>query len=495
MRPSINSYRHILAIVLLTLIAMPAWANICVDGIYYEIKGNEAHVTWKAQGEHVYTGDITIPSHITYQGKTYTVTAISKWAFSDCDHLTSVTIPNTVTSIGEGAFAWCDSFASVTIPNSVKTIGESAFSSCKSLVSVILPNSIKSISNRTFDCCFSLTSVYIPNSVKSIGKWAFCSCHLGSLVIPNSVKTIGENAFRMCFHLKFVYIPNSVKSIGEGAFYDCQSLESVTVPKATSIGILTFAFIQVIRSDAGQAPATNLDGSIRYTDYISNIAGTWEKFFTTKNIQKPNIADASDIKLQVEREINDWQKKGEFESSAQWQQRVNETTRSAKVNEITSRIQSENKRKVDDYNYKLANCKKEYEAKIKSASDEYCWSKANQFALQPFELKPYDADNQSFLISSQTAGDILLPVPIDQAQNFKQNWSDIKKNIKAEYVPVGNDVALKSVTFGDYTYDSNTKANYAVTTVDYNFAPIEISDVDLAAVDTNLTPSPTQVPR
>ena len=44
-------------------------------------------------------------------------------------------------------------------------------------------------------------------------------------------------------------------------------------------------------------------------------------------------------------------------------------------------------------------------------------------------------------------------------------------------------MALKSVTFGAYTYDSNTKANYAVTTVDYNFAPIEISDVDLAAVD------------
>lgn len=54
-------------------------------------------------------------------------------AFSGCDSLTSVTIPDSVTSIGEWAFGWCDSLTSITIPKSVTSIGEGAFSSCYSL--------------------------------------------------------------------------------------------------------------------------------------------------------------------------------------------------------------------------------------------------------------------------------------------------------------------------------------------------------------------------
>ena len=220
-----------------------------------------------------------------------------------------------------------------------------------------------------------------------------------------------------------------------------------------------------------------------YATYINRVAGSLEGYIARQHLTKPTIADAADIKQQVEREINAWQIKGEFETTAQWQQRVNETTRNEKIKDITARILSENNRKVENYNTKLADCRKEYEAQVRQASIGFCLSRAASFSNQQFELKPYDADNQTFLISTQTAGDILLPVPLAKAQTFKQNWSSIKREVKAEYVPVGDDVALKSVSFGEYTYDSNTKADYAVTTVDYNFKPIEISEVELAAVD------------
>ena len=199
---------------------------------------------------------------------------IANYAFSDCESLKSVAIPNSVTSIGKGAFADCKSLKSITIPSSVTSIGNHAFedtpwlknkklenslviinnilicasnasgniiipkgvtsiladvfAGCKSLKSVTIPNSVKSIGEGAFADCKSLKSVTIPNSVTSIEMSAFYYCtSLTSVTIPNSVTSIKDEAFRGCTSLKSITIPNSVKSIGRGAFADCKSLKSV----------------------------------------------------------------------------------------------------------------------------------------------------------------------------------------------------------------------------------------------------------------------------
>ncbi len=64
------------------------------------------------------------------------VTSIGDSAFSSCNSLTSIEIPDSVTSIGEDAFIWCTSLTSVTISDSVTNIGESAFRSCPALTDV-----------------------------------------------------------------------------------------------------------------------------------------------------------------------------------------------------------------------------------------------------------------------------------------------------------------------------------------------------------------------
>ena len=186
-------------------------SNTQVDGIYYDFDGTNMTASVTYRGNYYdyysdeYTGKITIPASVNYNGKTYSVTSIGNSAFSHCSGLTSITIPNSVTSIGNSAFFDCSGLTSVTIPNSVTSIGKYAFSYCYGLTSITIPNSVTSIGNSAFRSCEVVTSVTIPNSVTSIGKYAFYGCiGLTSITIPNSVTSIGDYAFFYCTGLKSV---------------------------------------------------------------------------------------------------------------------------------------------------------------------------------------------------------------------------------------------------------------------------------------------------
>ena len=188
-------------------------------------------------------GDLVIPSTITCNNTTYSVTSIGYHAFLCCSDLITVSIPNSVTSIGEFAFESCDKLTSVNIPNSVTSIERGVFRGCRGLTSITIPNSVTSIGEFAFEYCYSLTSVTIPNSVTSIGKTAFYGCGgLTSVSIPNSITSIGNETFEYCYSLTSVTIPNSVTSIGDDAFKYCSRLTSVTIGNSvTSIGEFAFS--------------------------------------------------------------------------------------------------------------------------------------------------------------------------------------------------------------------------------------------------------------
>ena len=224
--------------------------QVQIGDLYYNLDATNqtAEVTYKSYYGYIYNEgwNITtanIPSSVTYNGVTYSVTSIGFRAFINCSFLTSVTIGNSVTSIGKEAFHNCKSLTFITIPNSVTNIGEDAFHSCSSLTSVTIPNSVTSIASGAFRYCSSLTSITIPNSVTSIGSSAFFNCSsLTSVTIGNSVTSIGEFAFSECSSLTSITLPNSVTSIADYAFRDCSSLTSITIPNSVkSIGENAFS--------------------------------------------------------------------------------------------------------------------------------------------------------------------------------------------------------------------------------------------------------------
>ena len=291
--------KYIFLILLLSCGKVFGAEPIEVNGIWYYFNDNTltASVTNSRGGNSVdincYTGNIVIPTTITYNNKTYSITSILKRAFDSSSTLTSVVIPNSVTSIGDAAFSECIGLTSFSLPNSVTQIGKLVFSKSGLMSPVYnarifaylppsfeghysIPDGIETIANGAFDGCDSLTSITIPSSVSNIKNY-YLECqnvhtvyYTGTirewclknwdgsvlpsdyelyiqgekvidLAIPNTTTTINKGAFCGCGSLTSVIIPNSVTRIEEKAFYDCKNLIEVTIPNSvTNIGYNAF---------------------------------------------------------------------------------------------------------------------------------------------------------------------------------------------------------------------------------------------------------------
>ncbi len=171
--------------------------------------------------------EYNIPSEIDG----HTVTVIGNKAFSNCQALRTVTVPDTVTIIEDKAFDSCRKLNKVTLGNSVKSIGYKAFGDCKALHTINFPSGLTTIGNNAFIRCQALKSVDIPDTVTSIGNHAFSDCiAIENLKIGNGENLIiGEFAFAWCLKVTQVTLGDKVKEIKDGAFCACDSLKKLTI--------------------------------------------------------------------------------------------------------------------------------------------------------------------------------------------------------------------------------------------------------------------------
>lgn len=225
-----------------------------------------------------------------------TVTDIGRYAFSCCKKLTNITIPNTVTGIGDGAFYCCVKLTDITIPNNVTNIGEKAFSSC-GMTDITIPDGVISIGNSAFSYCYDLKSITIPDSVISIGYEAFNCCkNLTSVTIPDNIVYLGSDAFASCINLTSITIPGSTDCIYYKTFYWCKKLTNVTIKEGvTVIGDNAFSDCNNLTTVTIPASVTVIDygafsGCDNLTDiYFGGTAAEWNQLIKDTNTGIPPL--------------------------------------------------------------------------------------------------------------------------------------------------------------------------------------------------------------
>lgn len=261
--------------------------SLSQDGTYYSLVSYDGN-----------DFEISIPSE--YQSKP--VKEIKTGAFSNCESLGKITIPNSVVFVGKGAFEGCDDLQIITLPfvgengednaflgyifgantyeknseyvplsleevnitnsseihdfcfsgcssisfvtigEGVNRIGHRAFENCKSLIEIDIPEGVEEIGLYAFNGCANLTKVTLPKSITNIADWTFSNCtNLTNINIPDKVTNIGWYAFANCTNLRTIDLPDQLTSIGDYAFYSCRNLSNINLPNSlTKIGEYAF---------------------------------------------------------------------------------------------------------------------------------------------------------------------------------------------------------------------------------------------------------------
>lgn len=189
-----------------------------VDGLYYKPATFNYYKVWVTQtpdGKEKYSGDIVVPTTITYDGIEYSVYGIGDRAFEECENLKSVTLEEGITDIDAWAFFFDSNLEKLSLPASFDYItdGNPIFTTCRELeiaVNESNPNWYvkdgmlfmnKPYDSNTLWWLFEKTTgtVTIPDGIEVIGDYSICNTNIDKLVIPASVNTIETRFFNSCY--------------------------------------------------------------------------------------------------------------------------------------------------------------------------------------------------------------------------------------------------------------------------------------------------------
>ena len=161
-------------------------------------------------GSYTFKGTTSIPSSLMY-----------------------VTLPSTLTSIEQYAFTYCNSLKELIIPEGITSIPKEMASYTSSLERVVFPSTLVSIGELSFRTSNLSGGVVIPEGCTTISSYAFKGSGVTSVTLPSTLETVGQDIFYDCISITTVNSKSPI--IGYRMFYNCDSLTSITLENTVEI--------------------------------------------------------------------------------------------------------------------------------------------------------------------------------------------------------------------------------------------------------------------
>ena len=192
-----------------------------VGGLWYEKNYNTVRVIPDPDGSK-YSGNVTIPGQIEYDGITYSVNTIWDNAFYECTDLKAVTLSEGIGAIGAWAFYRCSNLERIEFSSTMESLntGNPVFKGCPKLEIVTTPKTSENqrdyfythdgvlYSHRYYSKPLyketevlswlpeKTTGVFtIKDGVEAIDEYSITCAGIDKIVIPESVKYIGPRFF------------------------------------------------------------------------------------------------------------------------------------------------------------------------------------------------------------------------------------------------------------------------------------------------------------
>ena len=298
------------------------------------------------------------------------------------------------------------------------------------------------------------------------------------------VTEIGEKAFYKNDNVYVIIVPNSVTHIRKSAFEFCTWLKQLILPDDAYMDnswwldspIAYCKQLSIIRGHNDPLPEYIVQ---TITETLSDRRGTESReaysyegktYYTWYDLAPPFFRSLQKIKNSFEyyayhnikNNIAEWQKKKEYETTTQYQQRVTIENRQKEIEKLNIRMRNEYIEKNKPENLKGS-------------------------------IGTYDADYNIFPIKTEF-GNTFAQVPMEEAQTFKQNWNHVKMN--PIYGIVDNSLAILSCEFtlNGKTYQSPVSYNKQNSDVAINLPPLEISlDGGTTIAENQMKPTPVTV--
>lgn len=371
---------RIAAVLLLTVLFMPHTAS-AQKGVYYEPTSDTECQLLRVDNKVEFP--LVIPENVQINGRTYRVTAIGERAFREArkkekEWCPAIQLPPSIREVGD--YAFCCNFARFYIPympESLQKIGNGAF---------------KNLSTKSGGFGLDIT---LPSSCTWIGVEAFCNASIRSINIQAPRAHIGKQAFSTDW-LETAIVPDVLENDDD---YDEANMgwDELSI----------FRVCERLKKVEGH--------HITFPGWVEKqIMGAWNNP-AKKEVEPLKAQSYGNYAYHRQKELMaQWEQQDEFETTAQWQQRLT----------------PENRRQA------MADFGRQMEQEFVEAR------KPSQAVPR---LGRYDADGQVFTIDMAPYGECYLSVPIGEMQTFREQFSP--KAVSMEYGVVDDRLTAVACTY------------------------------------------------